>query len=33
MFVLLISNDTFFLVEFGMNLHLLVFLKAGIALA
>ena len=33
MFVLLISNHTVFLVQFGINLHLWVFQKAEIALA
>ena len=33
MFILLISNHTVFLVQFGINLHLWVFQKAEIALA
>ena len=33
MFVLLISNHTVFLVQFGVNLHLWVFQKAEITLA
>ena len=33
MFILLISNHTVFLVQFGINLHLQVFQKAEIALA
>ena len=33
MFILLISNHTVFLVQFGINLHLRVFQKAEIALA
>ena len=33
MFILLISNLTVFLVQFGTNLHLRVFQKAEIALA
>jgi len=33
MFILLMSNHTVFLVQFGINLHLLVFHKAEIALA
>ena len=33
MFVLLISNHTVLLVQFGINLHLRVFQKAEIALA
>ena len=33
MFVLLISNHTVFLVQYGINLHLWVFQKAEIALA
>ena len=33
MFGLLISNNTVFLVQFGINLHLWVFQKAEIALA
>ena len=32
MFILLISNQTVFLVQFGINLHLRVFQKAAIAL-
>ena len=33
MFILLISSHTVFLVQFGINLHLLVFQKAEVALA
>jgi len=33
MLILLISNHTFFLVQFGIGLHLSVFQKADIALA
>jgi len=33
MFILLISNHTVFLIQFGINLHLWVFQKAEIALA
>jgi len=33
MFILLISNHTIFLVQFGINLHLRVIQKAEIALA
>jgi len=33
MFILLISNHTVFLVQFGVNLHLGVFQKAEITLA
>jgi len=33
MFILLISNHTVFLVQFGVNLHLWVFQKAEITLA
>ena len=33
MFILLISDHTVFLVQFGINLHLWVFQKAEIALA
>ena len=32
MFILLISNHTVYLVQFGINLHLRVFQKAEIAL-
>jgi len=33
MFILLISNHTVFLIQFGINLHLRVFQKAEISLA
>jgi len=33
MFILLTSNHTVFLIQFGINLHLCVFQKAEIALA